>query len=357
MNKALIIGPFPGPTKGISFQNEILFNGLNSRSWKVLKIDTEFSKEIVLKSQFSLSNFKIFLRFLEAYKVLQVNYVYITIGISFFGVLKYAPFIFLSKLFNRKLIIHVQSGYLETMYNELTGWKKKLVFKILSSFDSGIVLSKCLVNNLQPFLKDENIYIVENFIDKNLLKSELIKDYSEIKIIYMSNLLKSKGINDLLLAIKSLNEDNIVFKVKIAGGKDQANDVDDLLSTLPNVEYLGAVKGQEKIDLLTWGNVFCLPTFFKFEGQPISLLEGMAFRNYILTTDHAGIKDVCTEENAAFCEKNNPESLKQQLLYIKQNWDTLQEVGYKNGDYALKNFSEDKFVESIINVFNQTSKK
>ena len=132
MNKALIIGPFPGPTKGISFQNEILYNGLKNRSWKVLKIDTEFSNKIVLKSQFSLSNFKILFRFLEAYKILQVNYVYITIGISFFGVLKYAPFVLLSKIFNKKLIIHVQSGYLETMYNELTGWKKKFVYKILN---------------------------------------------------------------------------------------------------------------------------------------------------------------------------------------------------------------------------------
>ncbi len=355
MNKALIIGPFPGSTKGISFQNEMLFNGLISRNWKVLKIDTEFSEKIVLKSQFSLSNFKIFLRFFESYKILQVNYVYITIGISFFGVLKYAPFIFLAKLFNKKLVIHVQSGYLETMYNELNGWKKKLTFKILSSFDSGIVLSNCLINNLQPFLKDEDIYVVENFIDKNLLKTEVIKDYSEIRIIYMSNLLESKGINDLLLALKSLNEDNIVFKVKVAGNKDEANNVNALLDALPNVEYLGAVKGQEKIDLLTWGNVFCLPTFFKFEGQPISLLEGMAFRNYILTTDHAGIKDVCTEENAVFCKKNNPESLKEQLIYIKQNWDVLKEVGYKNGDYALKNFSEDKFVDSIVTVFNKTS--
>jgi glycosyltransferase involved in cell wall biosynthesis len=356
MNKALIIGPFPGPTKGISFQNEILFNGLKSRNWKVQKIDTEFSKKIVLKSQLDLSNFKLFLRFFEAYKILQVNHIYITIGISFFGVLKYAPFIFLSKLFKKKLIIHVHSGYLETMYNELNGWKKKLVYKILSSFDSGIVLSNCLINNLQPFLKNENIYIVENFIDKNLLKNELIKDYSEIKIIYMSNLLKSKGINDLLLALKSLNEEGIVFKTKVAGNKDEANNVDELLAILPNAEYLGEVKGQEKIDLLTWGNVVCLPTYFKFEGQPISLLEGMAFRNYILTTDHAGIKDFCTNENAVFCKKNNPESLKEQLLYIKQNWETLKLDGYKNGDYALNNFSEDKFFESIINVFDKTLK-
>jgi hypothetical protein len=104
MNKALIIGPFPGPTKGISFQNEILYHGLINRNWKVLKIDTELSSKIVLKSQFDLSNFKIFLRFLESYKIFQVNYVYITIGISFFGILKYAPFILLAKLFNKKVI-------------------------------------------------------------------------------------------------------------------------------------------------------------------------------------------------------------------------------------------------------------
>jgi glycosyltransferase involved in cell wall biosynthesis len=170
----------------------------------------------------------------------------------------------------------------------------------------------------------------------------------------MSNLLLSKGINDLLLAIKLLNQENIIFKVKVAGGKDEANNVDDLLTELPNVEYLGAVKGQEKIDLLTWGNVFCLPTFFKFEGQPISLLEGMAFRNYILTTDHAGIKDVCTEENAVFCLKKNPEDLKYKLIHIKNNWASLKENAYNNGDYAIANFSEDKFVNSIINVFDKS---
>lgn len=354
MTKALIIGPFPGPTKGISFQNEILFHGLKKRKWKVLKIDTELSSKIVLKSQFDLSNFKILLRFLESYKILQVNYVYMTIGISFFGVLKYAPFILLAKLFNKKLIVHVQSGYLETMYNELKGIKKKITYHLLSKFDAGIVLSKCLVNNLQPFLKDENIFIVENFVDNNLLNKSFEKDYSEIKIIYMSNLLVSKGINDLLLAIKSLNNDNIIFKVKVAGGKDEANNLDNLFAELPNVEYLGAVTGQDKIDLLSWGNVFCLPTFFKFEGQPISLLEGMAFRNYILTTDHAGIKDVCTEDHAVFCLKNNPEDLKEKLIYIKNNWDRLKDVAYKNGDYALQNFSEDKFVNNIINVFNKT---
>lgn len=353
MTKALIIGPFPGSTKGISFQNEILYNGLNKRGWKVLKIDTEFSKKIVLKSQYDWSNFKIFLRFLESYKIFQVNYVYITIGISFFGVLKYAPFIILAKLLNKKLVIHVQSGYLEAMYNELSGVKKKLVHYLISSFDSGIVLSKGLVNNLMPFLNKDRIYIVENFIDNNLIKNEIIKDYSEIKIIYMSNLLESKGINDLLKALLFLKNEGISIKTKVAGNKDESNNVEHLFNQLPYVEYLGEVKNQEKIDLLTWGNVFCLPTFFKFEGQPISLLEGMAFKNFVLTTDHAGIKDVCSEENAVFCLKNNPEDLKNKLLFIRDNWESLKEKAINNGDYALNNFSEDAFVNKIIVVFQE----
>jgi glycosyltransferase involved in cell wall biosynthesis len=354
MKKLLIIGPFPGSAKGISFSNYILYNALINRNWKVYKINTEFSDKIILSSQFSLSNFKIFFRFFECYKIFFVNYVYITIGISFFGVLKYLPFILLSKLFNKKLIVHVHSNYLETVYNNLSGIKKKLFNLILKQFNSGIVLSKSLVNNLSPFLEKENIYIVENFIDKSLLKNPIVKDYSEIRLVFMSNLLKLKGFNDFMNALISLKSENIIFKVKVAGNKDEDNYVEDLFEKLPNVEFLGSVKNKQKIDLLSWGNVFCLPISFEYEGQPISLLEGMAFKNLILTTTYDGMKDVCTEKNAIFCQKNNPEDLKEKLIYIKDNWNTIKEIAYKNGDYAIENFSEDKFVNNIINVFNKT---
>jgi glycosyltransferase involved in cell wall biosynthesis len=354
MNKIVIIGPFPGSEKGISFSNLIIYNALKNRGWLVKKIDTEFSRKIILESQFALNNFKIFLRIFECYKIWQVKYVYITIGISFFGILKYAPFVFLSKLLNKKIIVHVHSNYLSTIYNNLFGWKKKIVFYVLNSFNSGIVLSKSLNHNLTHFLDKNDIYIVENFISSKLLQNKIDKDYSEIKIVFLSNLLEPKGINDMLNALIKLKDQNILIKTKIGGYKDDSNNIDHLLKELPHVEYLGAVSGQEKIDLLTWGNVFCLPISFEFEGQPISLLEGMAFKNLILTTVYDGMKDVCTEDHAVFCLKNNPEDLKNKLLYIVENWSRLKDVAYKNGDYAQQNFSEDKFVNNIINVFNKT---
>jgi glycosyltransferase involved in cell wall biosynthesis len=354
MSKVLIIGPFPGSSKGISNVNLFLYKALQKKGWRVHKINTEFSKKIILSSVFSINNFKIFYRFLESYKIFFVDYVYITIGISFFGILKYAPFIFVAKICNKKLIVHVHSNYLETIYNELPNYRKKIVFKILHSFNSGIVLSKSLVNNLTLFLPNENIFIVENFISNSLLTSPADKDYSEIRLIFMTNLLESKGINDLLQALILLKNEGVVFKVKIAGNKDDSNNLDDLFKALPHVEYLGEVKNQDKIDLLTWGNVFCLPISFKYEGQPISLIEGMAFKNLILSTEYEGMKDICTSKNAVFCNEKNPEDLKNKLLYIRNNWITLKEIAIKNGDYARENFSEKKFLDTVINVFKAT---
>ena len=52
-----------------------------------------------------------------------------------------------------------------------------------------------------------------------------------------------------------------------------------------------------------------LPTYYKMEGQPISILEAMATGNVILTTRHAGIPDVVTDgKHGRFFEKKNAKS-------------------------------------------------
>ena len=58
---------------------------------------------------------------------------------------------------------------------------------------------------------------------------------------------------------------------------------------LEHTDYIGIVNGKAKKNLLEWGNVFVLPTFYKMEGQPISILEAMATKNLVVTTNHAGI--------------------------------------------------------------------
>lgn len=353
--RILMIGPFPGPIKGLSLSNFIVKKGLEAKGWNLKIIDTENENDIDVKfGKFSFSKLVFLKTYLELYKIFSVKKVYITIGITFFGVLKYAPFIILSKILKKETTVHVHSNHLKTEFKNLSKLKKFIFFKILSLFNKGIVISKSLRDNLTPFLKEEKIFQVHYGFESDLIKdlNFLIdnKDYSEMKLFFLSNLLEEKGINDLLLAIIQLNKEGFFPNVKIAGTKVSSNNLEELFLQVKNVEYVGVVQNQAKTDLLTWGNVFCLPTYYTMEGLPISITESMAFGNLILTTDHAGIKDLCKDEYAIYCDKKNPKDLADKIKYIYKNFNVLKENAIKNGVYARVNLTEEKYILNVEKV-------
>ena len=203
---------------------------------------------------------------------------------------------------------------------------------------------------MEPFVKSGNIYPISNFVQDELLHDTIIvKDFSKIKLFFLSNLLEEKGINILLNVIEKLHSQGIFFEVKIAGALIDSNPLPKL-NTLKDVYYLGVVEGNTKKELLLWGNVFCLPTYFSMEGQPISIIEAMAFDNFIVTTQHAGIPDICSHNNALFCDIKSEESLFSILTFLHQNWQSISPLGVKNGMYARERFTEERFIQSIINV-------
>ena len=354
MKSVLIIGQFPYPIKGISLANITLYNGLKSLNHNVDFINTESSEESIDVNfgVFSLKKLIFIKHYFNIYKIFNHKNIYITVGITFFGVLKYAPFILLSKFLNKNLIVHVHSNYLSTEYERLKGFKKNIFERLLKSFNKGIVLSDGLRHNLEPFLSKKDIYSIPNFIQKDLLKDVIIqKDYSKIKLFFLSNLLKEKGINILLNVIERLqNQNNIFLEVKIAGAIEKSNPLSKL-NSLKNVEYLGIIEGKKKQNLLLWGNVFCLPTFFSMEGQPISIIESMAFENFIITTKHAGITDICSSNNALFCEKNSEESLYNTLLELYNNWDIYSKQAPLSGENARQIYKEENFIFKINKLF------
>ena len=113
MKKTLIIGQFPYPVKGISLSNLTLYKGLKKRGYKVDYINTESNdnKIGINFGSFSFKKLSFIKNYLYLYKVFSNHNIYITIGITFFGVVKYAPFIILGSLLNKNLIVHLHSNY------------------------------------------------------------------------------------------------------------------------------------------------------------------------------------------------------------------------------------------------------
>lgn len=356
MYKILLIGPQPNPITGLSLANDIVLKYLPKYTdYQVDSIDTNYQS---LKENIGTFSFKKSFHYIKQYKQLfkirKSDKVYITIGQTFFGVLKYYPYFLLARLLKKEIIIHLHGNHLWKEYEDLVGIKKKIFYKILSMSNKGIVLSSSLQKNLTPFITNDKIYILENFVEDFLFEGLEKKSFDKLKIIYLSNLMKEKGILDLLDSLLLLQEKNIPFKAKIAGGiddvmKDEINHKLNLLKN--NVSYLGLVYKEEKKELLNWGNIFVFPTYYTMEGQPISIFEAMATGNIVLTTKHAGIPDVFQEpKNGFYIAKQSAKSISDKLTEMNQDLEKYKEIGIHNQKEAKEKYRVVSFIKKLDSI-------
>jgi glycosyltransferase involved in cell wall biosynthesis len=354
IKKILIIGPFPNPVHGCSLANEILSRGLAKKStpYQTIDMSTDFSEEI---GSFSFKKaLHAFKQYLSIFKVFRSDVVYLTPGQSFFGVLKYAPFILLARLLRKQIIFHVHGNHLWKEFELTRKFKQRIMRFLIRSSTKGIVLSPSLKKNLNHFLLDEKIYPVYNFAEDFLHNPTLVKDFDNLRIIYLSNLMTEKGILDLLEALEILKTQGVIFKAHLAGAialETKSLILDKISKLGDSAEYLGTVHGEQKKQLLDWGNTFVFPTFYHSEGQPIALIEAMATGNTIITTKHAGIPDLLTEENAFFVSKKSPNQIAEVLASFysnNQDFKSKSEFNLKNS----KRYTEEAYVNNILEVID-----
>lgn len=349
-----MIGPFPDPISGVSLANEVSEVFLSKQpNLRVLRINTSFPSFDEDLGSFSFRKFFFYFSLnVSLYKVFICDKVYLTPGQTFFGVVKYGFFVLLASSLGKELIIHVHGNYLSKSYNSLKGVKKRLFSFFISKFDKGIVLSESLKPNLEPFLNAEKIYVLPNFAQDYLL-SDGEPFCEEMRIVFLSNLMKEKGIIEVLQSLDFLQKNGINFKARIAGAIDPQNkhELLGLINNIDNCSYLGVVKNKDKRKLLQWSNIFILPTFYEMEGQPISILEAMATQNLIITTKHAGIPDIVKEkDNGFFVNKQDTKSIQDLLMYLTDHKEIIREISLNNKAYFLDGFTQEKFENRLLEI-------
>lgn len=362
--KILIIGPFPKPINGCSLANEVLLKQLTLKEdVSVDRINTNtnnISSENVGKFSFG----KVF-SFFKSYKLIfsigKFDIIYTTPGQTFYGIAKYIPFYFCCLLLRKPYVIHIHGNHLGNEYIALKGIKKKLFSYYIKRASAGIVLSNSLRNNFNNLLHNDKVFEVENFAENELIQNTfLIKKKDKLRLVYLSNLMEEKGVIDFLDCLILLKKKGIDFIADIAGKIEDESEVliskkfEDLNGF---INYHGVIFGEAKVKLLEESNVFILPTYYRMEGQPISLIEAMATGNIILTTSFSGIPDIITSDNGYFVEAKNPESIFDALVNINDNLEKqIDQFSSSNIEYVKSYFTESQFADKILNVVNQVYK-
>lgn len=195
--------------------------------------------------------------------------------------------------------LHIHGRALIDTYNKNL-WIRPIIRKYITSAKCNIALTNKLRDEMCSLFKCGIFKVAGNFAEDEMMINENEKQQKldiinskPIQICYMSNIIESKGIFELICAIGS-NDD---FILKIAGRifPDEKTRFENALKEHSNIEFLGFVTSSQKRKLLMESAVFCLPTRYPTEAQPISIIEALCMGCIVIATDLPGIADTLGE--------------------------------------------------------------
>jgi glycosyltransferase involved in cell wall biosynthesis len=179
-----------------------------------------------------------------------------------------------------------------------------------------------------PYTIDEKVRCtdaeVEAKIEERLGKSSL-------QVLYLSNMIETKGYYDLAEAIEQFNADSensaTVHFVGDWLSSEARNRFTQKLSEYAHADKMhvhGRIEDRSRVrQMMLKSDVFVLPTYYPNEAQPISIIEALNAGTPIISTRHASIPEyVKNNKNGYLVDKQSPLQIKKsiQLLSKNQNW-------------------------------------
>lgn len=291
---------------------------------------------------------------------LSTNHVYFTVAESMAGNLK-DLFIYVCLLGRLDMTyIHLHGGAgMRMLLSKRHPWLRRINEIFLKRLAGVIVLGERHTSIYDNLVPPDRLHIIKNFApdDTFIAASQMRNKLSEIepvRILYLSNLLPGKGYLDLLAAINLLRSDiREKLQIDFAGGFESESDKNhflNLIKDIKQIKYHGTVQGESKHQLLKRAHIFCLPTYYPYEGQPISILEAYASGCAVLTTDHSGIFDIFTPGlNGLEVEKMNPQSITAAITTLAEDFRQLRKYCLMNARTARCKYRLEQHLQKLRN--------
>lgn len=367
---------------GQSMMFQLFVDKLRERNVETLivdfgkSVDKEFFNKRV-SGKFSitklLDNFLLIFRFVFVLITNPKTAIYITTSQSKVGFLRDHLFISLAKIFNRKIVAHQFGANYHEFFNSQTDEFKNKIRNTLEKTDFIIVEGDYTKEQFQ-FLSNYKTKVVtipnglpEN-VESNSISPKNINLAQPIRLIYLSNLIESKGYWDVLEAVHILvNRENVNIEAIFSGKFLQ--DVDDKMFSSSDVarneffnfiktnkledrvQYYEGLFGENKSKAFNDAHFFSLPSYYGNEGQPVSILEALAYGCVPIVTDYRVIPTMVNKENGFFVNPKSPEEIVQAIKFMicnPQEYNRKSESGIK---FYLDNFTADKYVNKLIELF------
>lgn len=247
-----------------------------------------------------------------------------------------------------KVVVHYHNKGVSTRQDK---WMDDKLYRRFFNGIKVILLAESLYKDVEKYVRREDMYICPNGIPKTLANEPAVeRNYKIPHLLFLSNLLESKGVLVLLDACRILKKNGYSFISDFVGSETAEIDTQRFTHEVncrglnKIVVYHGSKYGVDKEFFWQCADVFVFPTCN--ECFPLVLLEAMQHGVACISTSEGGIPDIVENRETGFVvDRQSPEQLAEKIALLIDNKDMRTRMG---------NLGYEKFCsEFTLNVFEK----
>lgn len=368
MARLLVLGPTPPPYHGVSVATAQILQHLTLRGHEITHIETKRPLELSgrIRRAALVRDLNALAWFVQQIATRKPEIVYLPISQTTLGLMRDSLTILLTRIHGTEVVVHLHGAYLRRLYDTSPAFVRWVIRLALRRVSGAIVLGESLRSIFLGLVPEGRTYVVPNGVPREAVPDSqfvlLHKQRSEragapLRVVYLSNLIESKGYLDVLRAAAECKRRGITTHVSFAGAwvdnsRLLAHRIVREEKLTDEVEFLGVVVGKAKWQLLAESDVFVLPSYYPYEGQPISIVEAMASGLPIITTRVGCIEEMVRDGiNGYLVEPRNPSVLASKLEILHRQPELRLEMGLQSRKIFETRFTADVMIERLETVF------
>jgi glycosyltransferase involved in cell wall biosynthesis len=176
---------------------------------------------------------------------------------------------------------------------------------------------------------------------------------TQVRVLYLAHCTRDKGLFDAVEGVRQANAElterrvPLRFTLTVGGKFLDAREEQEfaVLRTAGEREgwlrMAGFLSGEEKVRAFEEADLFCFPTWFANEGQPVNVIEAMAYGLPVVTTRWRSIPEMLPEGYAGLIEPKQPGQVGKALITL------LPEDGQNLREQFLARFTLERHLEAL----------
>ena len=341
--RLLIVGTLPPPYSGYETATEVLMDSELDKLFKVKLFDARTTRNPSNRGKSSLSNYAstliIVLQLIKTLVVFRPHIANVPLAQNRTGFLKWFALAVLCRMSGAKIVSRLGGQSFDKFYDASSVIQKYFIRFGLSIISVIIVRGVSLKSQFNGIVDLHKIEVVPNGfnIEKWHKGFSHLPESKKIRVLYLGQVSKAKGVLDLIEAAHILKENKKCefYEFKVAGPilekelnilhvnnpESTSKAIEKKISDLglsDYIEFKGEVSWDEKRSLYEWSDVLVLPSYS--EGFPYTVLEAFASGCAVICTNVGALPDYLkNEQEVLFVPIAQPKKISDALIEIKDS--------------------------------------